>query len=326
MLNPNAAGGLASQRWNAVSALLDKQGAKQELLVVHDGIPIPDQVCAYLSSGTPDSFCAIAGIGGDGTHSGVINGLMAFRESYPEAILPPYAFVPLGTGNDIAKSLGIRIRDEISARDLRRAVSAILHGADYSLDLGLINGCYFADALTIGLDSSVLRTRNAGKRRIENIPLMRYLARGRWLYTFSWGSRFILHATVEAEVIVDGDLWYAGPLINLVINNTRIYAGDFDFCTNAYADDGLLDVVLFTDPTNYLARYLLAIRHNPDRIRELSQDLDNRARHTQGRCIQIRLGRPQPAQIDGEERADECFFDVRVVRHALRIKVPAEPI
>lgn len=326
VLNPSAAGGAASERWGDVAELIERLGGHVELLTTKAGVSLAGQVHTHLERNDPSRYDAIAGIGGDGTHSGIINGLMGFRNEHSGQVLPPYAFIPMGTGNDIAKSLGIRIRDEYSARDLRRAVSAILHGADYALDLGVIGGLYFADALTVGLDSSVLHERNANKRMIERIPILRYAARGRLLYTFSLGSRLFRHDLVEAEVVVDGDVWYSGPMINLVVNNTRIYAGDFDFSSNAYADDGLLDVVLFTDQADYLGRYLMAMRHNPSRLRELSEDLTRRARHVQGRHILIKVGRPQPAQVDGEEYPERREFEVGVVAQALRIKTPVEPI
>ncbi len=326
ILNPEAAGGAARERWRDIAALIERLGAGHDLLEVRSGVPLAGQVLERLEGTDLGRYCAIAGIGGDGTHSAILNGLMTYRNRGPERTLPPYAFIPMGTGNDIAKSLGIRIRDEFSARDLRRAVSAIVHGADYALDLGIINGLYFADALTVGLDSGILRERNARKRRIQNIPVLRHMARGRMLYTFSFGARLFRHDCARVGVTVDGQSWYEGPMINLVVNNTRIYAGDFDFSANAYADDGLLDVVLFADQADYLARYLLAIRHNPDRLRELSDDLTQRARHVQGRQIRIRVDRPQPAQADGEELPDGAEFDVGVVRQALRIKIPAEPV
>lgn len=326
VLNPSSAGGAARKRWGEVADLIERLGGQYELLTTEAGTPVAVQVRRHLESSDPSRYDAIAGIGGDGTHSGIINGLMGFQNAHSGQGLPPYAFIPMGTGNDIAKSLGIRIRDEYSTRDLRRAVSAIFHGADYSLDLGVIGGLYFADALTVGLDSRILRERNASKRIIEKIPILRQMARGRFLYTFSLGSHLFRHDQVDAEIVVDGDVWYSGSMINLVINNTRIYAGDFDFSSNAYADDGLLEAVLFTDPTDYLARYLMALRHNPSRLRELSEDLNRRARHVQGRHIQVKVGRPQPAQVDGEEYPDRRDFDVSVETKVLRIKTPVEPI
>ncbi|MEI6563828.1 MAG: diacylglycerol kinase family protein [bacterium] len=326
VLNPSAAGGEAMRLWPEVSELLRKQDVEFDLLSLQRGTLMKDQVVGVLKDSGSGAYDVVAGIGGDGTHAGVINGLMQFHSACPAECVPRYAFIPLGTGNDIAKSLGIRFRDDTSARDLRRAVSTIVHGADYRLDLGLINGTYFADALTVGLDSRILKERNSSKRLIEKIPLLKYLARGRFLYTISLGARFFRQSPVDVDIIVDGRSWYKGLMINLVINNTRIYAGDFDFSMEAYPDDGLLDIVLFTDHADYLTRYLLAIRHNPDKIRDLSDELHRRSMHTQGREIEVRLAHCEHAQIDGEEFPENCLFKVTVVPRVLAIKTPAEPM
>ena len=326
VLNPGAAGGAAAKLWPDVAGQLQRLGATFDLLTLRDKSPLRGQVVSRLESAPPGHYGMVAGIGGDGTHSGIINGLMEYGAGPGRPPRPRYAFVPLGTGNDIAKSLGIRICDDFSARDLRRAVSTLVHGADYCLDLGVINGLYFADALTVGLDSRILIERNRQKRAMERIPWVRGLARGRFLYTVSWGSRFLQQAPVDGEIVVDGTSWYRGRFINVVINNTRIYAGDFDFCVNAYPDDGLLDVVLFNAHADYLTRYLLAIRHNPDKLRELSDDLHRRSMHIQGRTIEIHLDRPEPAQADGEVLAAASDFSVGVVPGALSIKTPAEPL
>jgi len=326
VLNPGAAGGDALKFWPVVADLLQQQGVDYELLSCEGGSPIKDQVYSQLMAAGAAAYDVVAGIGGDGTHAAVINGLMQVRAACGGILKPQYAFIPLGTGNDIAKSLGIRIKDEYSPRDLRRAVSTILHGADYCLDLGVINGTYFADALTIGLDSRILMERNTHKRALETIPLLKYLARGRFLYTMSWGSRFLQHAPVVGEIRVDGKSWYTGRLINVVVNNTRIYAGDFDFSRDAYPDDGLLDVVLFNAHVDYLTRYLLAIRHNPDKIRDLSAELHRRSMQIQGREIEIRLEDPEPAQVDGEEFPEDSIFKISVAHRVLPIKTPAEPL
>ena len=326
VLNPGAAGGLAVKRWPEIADLLHRQGAAFDLLSSQNDLSLIQQVHDHLKAAGPGFYDVVAGIGGDGTHAEIINGLMRYRAAAPAAPLPRYAFIPMGTGNDIAKSLGVRLQDDYSARDLRRAVSTIVHGADYCLDLGVINGRYFADALTVGLDSRILIERNSRKRAIENIPFLKYLARGRFLYTLALGSRFFQNAPTEGEIIVDGKPWYKGHLINVVVNNTRIYAGDFDFSTNAYPDDGLLDVVLFNAHVDYLTRYLLAIRHNPDKIRDLSADLHRRAMHVQGREIEIRMAHPESAQVDGEVLPADSVFKIHVAHRVLPIKTPAEPL
>ena len=326
VLNPAAAGGLALERWPSVAELFRNLKVDFDLFCLASGGSFPSQMAEHLSAAGVSRYDAVAGIGGDGTHAAVINGLMRFHDRNPGATLPPYAFIPIGTGNDIAKSFGIRVSDAFSPQDLRRAVEAVVHGADYRMDLGVLGGLYFADAVTIGLDSRILRERNVRKRAIERIPFLRNLARGRWLYTVSAGAPFFRQVQVECRIVADGSLWYAGPMINVVVNNTRIYAGVFDFSVCAFADDGLLDVVLFTGHTDYLAQYLLAIRRNPERVREFSDELYRHSRHCQARRVEVHLTAPEPAQVDGEELPDAAKFEIGIVPRAIHIKTPVGPV
>ncbi len=323
VLNPLAASGEAMQRWPAVRQLLQTLRLDHELLATHR--TIEECVVARLSAPDGGDFSVIAGMGGDGTHSAVLNALMRFQELHPERTLPPYAFIPLGTGNDLAKSLGFHIPESVTTRDLWRAVSAIAHGADYRLDLGVFGGRYFADALTLGLDSQVLRERNTQKRRWDRIPVLRRFLRGRLLYTLSLGRLIFTQTRPRVNIIVDGNPWYEGPLLNLVINNTRIYGGVFDLCPEAYADDGLLDAVLFTGQTDYLARYLLAMRFNPNLARKRSEDLLRAASHIQGAKFEIQVSQPLAVQVDGEECPDAGKLEIGVRRRAIAIKTPVEP-
>jgi len=327
VLNPSSGHGLTIQRWPEVVALLKSFSIEHELLSATD-VPIDIQVARRLEQGGIGEFQAVAGIGGDGTQSAVINGMMAYRSAHPDAELPPYCFVPMGVGNDIAKSFGFASRSDFFVDDLRRAVSTIAHGADYWLDLGVINGRYFADALTIGLDSAILKGRNRRKRLVENIPMLRWIAGSPVLYVFTWamGFRFWREPSVNAEVRIDDAVWYSGPILNLVINNTRIYAGEFDFCPGAFSNDGLLDLILFTTGhIDYLSRYLLSLRYHPRSIRKMANYLSSASTHAQGRHIVVSLSKVEAAQLDGEEIPSSDKFDILVIPRAIHIKIPAEP-
>ena len=324
VLNPLSGGGLALQRWPHVVDLFKSFGISYERLA-DSGNPIERQVLQRLESGSPSEFDAIAGIGGDGTQSAAINGLMAYSTSHPESTLPPYGFIPVGVGNDIAKSFGLTSRADFLVDDLRRAVSTLVHGADYRLDLGLLNGRYFADAVTIGVDSHILRDRNRQKRWMDRVPALRRFAGSAMLYTSVCWSRIWKHTPRNAEVKVDGAVWYAGPVMNLIINNTRIYAGEFDFCTGGAGNDGLLDVILFTGQRDYLGRYLLSLRYYPRNIRHMANKLARSSSHIQGRHIEISLSQAEAAQQDGEELPSCDRFDIRVAPNAIHIRTPAEP-
>lgn len=324
VLNPASGNGLGRQRWPKVAGLMEPFRLSYELLMVENQ-PLADAVFQHLQKTDIGSYGVICGIGGDGTHSQIINALMRFRMQYPERALPPYALIPLGTGNDITKSFGLTVRENVFASDLRRAIATIRYGADYFLDIGKMGGLYFVDALTIGLDSRILEEHNRHKEEIIKYPLLRRLIRGNILYTYCMGLRFWNHNPVVAEINVDGKEWYHGPVLNLIINNTRIYGGEFIICPDSIANDGLFEVVVFAGHYDYLARYLLSLRNNPREIRKMAEKLGNVSLHTQGRVVKISLSCPEAAQYDGEMLSSCDKFEIEVIPRAIQIKVPAEP-
>lgn len=324
VLNPTAGSGVALQRWPKIVALLESFDISYELLSAQDVTP-DLQVSRRLEQKGPQSYTAIAGIGGDGTHSAVINGLMRYHAAHADQVLPPYVLMPMGTGNDMAKSFGLTARDDFFVGDLRRAVAAIRYGADYWLDLGCLDGVYFVNALTIGLDSNILREHNRRKHDVAHVPVMRRILKGNLLYTWCVGLRFWRQKPLNAEIIIDGRPWYSGPIINLVINNTRNYGGEFVICPDAYANDGLLDVVVFTGHTDYLAKYFLAFHNQPRQIQQLAERLNKISAYAHGQQIEVRLSRPEAVQYDGEESPAGDRFQFRVVPRALHLKIPAEP-
>ena len=325
LLNPASGDGDALAKWPHVASLMAEFDMKVELLA-EKGVPLQTQLIRHVEMNGIESYAAIAGVGGDGTHSSIINAMVTLSRLHPELRWPPYAFIPMGTGNDIAKSFGLASRDDFFVSDIRRAVSTILHGADYRMDLGLLNSStYFADALTIGLDSHVLQERNINKRWIKRVPILRNLIRGKLLYTLSFGPRLLNHNPVHADIEIDGASWYSGPVVNLVIKNTRIYAGEFDFCPTTYSNDGLLDVVAFTGHVDYLTSYFLALRSNPQAVRKWVMKMKKESTHILARRIAIRIDPPEAAQLDGEEIPAAASYEVEVVPGALHIKTPAEP-
>jgi diacylglycerol kinase family enzyme len=322
-LNPTASSGLAKERWPQIEDLFKSFGFDYDVVESPD-IPLDKQLVTALKD-PKVRYDVVAGIGGDGTHSMLLNALMRFKlESGKE--LPSYAIIPMGTGNDIAKSFGLNNRQDFFVNDLRRAVSTIVYGADYKLDMGVLNNdSYFVDAFTIGLDPRILQDHNKRKAQVSHIPILKRILRGPLLYALSTSRTFLRQTLVEAEIKVDGKIWYTGHLLNLVINNTRIYAGEFDFASEAYANDGKLDIVLFTEHYDYLGKYLLSFRQHPLQIRKMADSLNEISTSTQGQHIEISINESAPAQIDGEELPDATHFDLKVIPNCINLKTPAEP-
>ena len=84
-------------------------------------------------------------LGGDGVIHEVVCGLM----SLPRERRPRLAVLPLGSGNDYARTLGM------ARNDVEGAFAQIVRGTARPVDVGRVNGTYFAETLSFGLDAAI---------------------------------------------------------------------------------------------------------------------------------------------------------------------------
>lgn len=175
-----------------------------------------------------DQYDLIICSGGDGTLNEVINGLKTVKSS------PPISYIPSGTTNDFARSLGL-------SGDYHKAIGSIFKGRIRSIDIGTANDHRFIYSATFGafVPSSYLTPQNQKNRLgrlayliecIRELPTIRP-----YHMTISDHNGF----TVEGDYI-----------FGAVSNATSIGGflhydhGDVDF------SDGLHEVLLIRYPKN----------------------------------------------------------------------------
>lgn len=90
-------------------------------------------------------FDTVLALGGDGVIHEVVNGLMKIGE----ARRPRLGIIPLGSGNDFARTLGM------AANSPERSLGQLLQGVAHRLDLGIVNGTYFDQTLSFGVDAAI---------------------------------------------------------------------------------------------------------------------------------------------------------------------------
>ncbi|MFA6291402.1 MAG: diacylglycerol kinase family protein [Victivallales bacterium] len=321
-LNPLSCDGRSVGRWKEVEGIFRELGISYEL-VSHMG-DLTEKLLDVLRAGVPDPAC-IVGVGGDGTHNALINGIMKFKEANPGAYIPSYSIIPFGTGNNIAKSFNMSPMENLLFNEIRRAVISTVWGADYKLDLGKIGDRYFVDGFACGIDASILKGRCGDKAFLQKFPGISWMTRGYPVYLFNVIKNFFGYKPAIGEIEVDGTGRYSGKILNIIINNTRIYAGEFDLTDTAYANDGKLDILISKGFPDYLKRYLLSHRHFPRKIRKLGSFGENSVYHIKGKTFRIKLERPVPAQVDGEQIPDSAEFTIETIPSAIILKIPVEP-
>ena len=239
-----------------------------------------------LSREAARQFDVVVACGGDGTVREVAAGMLG-----SEALL---GVVPVGSGNDFSKNLGI-------GNNLEEAIRILGEGTTKRIDVGRCNEIHFLNTLGIGFDG------------LSNYYATRSGLPGRWKYV--WGAlrsaRKIapFHATLTMDSRTE-----ARPMLMVTLANGRIEGGMFRVAPEARIDDGLLDIVTVSAVSRILLPLLL-----PFFLLGVQQRLKAVEIFRADRLV-IELDRPARIHADGEVvKKMETRFDVELNRSALKV-------
>jgi|Deesub1362B_J571_1020462.scaffolds.fasta_scaffold04323_2 diacylglycerol kinase family enzyme len=239
-------------------------------------------------------------VGGDGTVSGVLNAMTSLRIKVPAGI------IPLGTGNDLARSLGLPTGRPWS---LAEVMAYIRSDRTVPLDLWSINGTLtFNNYLSVGLDAQVVRGFSRIRRWIQKHPF--WGRRGIYfsVYLMVWlahlGGRVPQGSTL---------IWMneGGSLqkrtlsrVRVVsLTNTPYYAAGALMDPEAQMGDGLFEITLFPHMRAYAEMMAMRIPHLA------GKGIQMRWWRVRAKEAELRLGRPTSVQADGEDITDSVSED-----------------
>ena len=253
---------------------------------------------ATLVARSATGYDTVVALGGDGVIHEVVNGLMKIGE----ARRPRLGVIPLGSGNDYARTLGM------AANAPEKSLGQLLQGVIRRLDLGIVNGTYFDQTLSFGVDAAIaLDTME--RRRASG-------AHGTRLFAAS-GVDVVLHQlrAWDFTAALDGRE-VAGSSLIFAVQVGPTYGGGFRICPEADARDGLLDVCYsHGSPGKAAALSILARarfgRHTTSRYLDFAQA---------SRLVIDFEGEP-PCQADGE-RVGGSHFEIGCVHRALEVICP----
>lgn len=287
VVNPHAGGGRAAR---LVPALQQWAAAHTPSPAVQVADTVP-QALACLQALPRGSLVAL--VGGDGTIHHMLPALL-----HKDLAL---AVVPQGSGNDVARGLGVY---GLSWQD---ALQCALHTAPRAMDAGWLRTPLierpFVSSLTVGFDSAVGYRALHGPRWLRGLP--RYL-----LATLRELSA--LH-TWDMRVHLDGTLVHSGRALFASSLNTPTYGSGMPAVPQAQMHDGRLNLLLagaFNVPQTLvmLPRLLMARHLQHPRVQTRPfQTLD------------IASPQPLPLAADGEYLGESTTLSVQVAPGALRV-------
>ncbi len=263
---------------NASAGSTDDERVAAALAVLREGADVRVE-----DSGSPADLARVLAsreartvvlVGGDGSVHTAVATLHERGELSPDVRL---ALIPLGTGNDLARTLGIPLDPADAAR-------ALLTGRPRTLDLVVDDaGGVVVNAVHLGVGAEAAERATGLKDRLGKAayPVGSVLAAAG---TTGW------HLRVE----VDGaEVGTDGPALMVAIANGRTIGGGAELAPDAEPDDGLLDVVVATS-TGPLARlgFGVALKDGEHVERD---DVTT----VRGRRVTV-TGDPFPVNADGE--------------------------
>jgi diacylglycerol kinase (ATP) len=214
LVNPTSGNGRGARLLDPVAARLRAGGLAVDVVVGRDGDEAFDRLRDRVAAGVD----GVVAVGGDG--------LVHIALQVVGGTGVPLGIVPAGTGNDIARALGLAPGDVPGAVDLVRL------GATRTVDLARANGRWFAGVLGSGFDSMV----NERANRMT-------WPRGRSRYNVAILAELRTFRPVPYVLELDGTRWETEAML-VAVGNGPSYGGGMLVCPDARMDDGLLDVTV----------------------------------------------------------------------------------
>jgi diacylglycerol kinase (ATP) len=287
ILNPRA--GTAARR--AYRVLERGAGAWREIEVKVTERPGHARELAREAVERGDPILVVAG--GDGTTNEAARATVGTATAL--------ALLPVGSGNGLARTLGIPLQPE-------RALRALEAGVTRSMDVGHANGRLFLNIAGAGFDAAVglaFHDRGAqGGRR----GVLTYVALSIKTFFSHEASPFILDcegARMEGRAFL------------VAMANGRQYGGGAVVAPRARLDDGLLDFFVIDEapPWEILLAAPRAFLGTIEGFR--------RYRHVQSRSALLSFEGPVEYHCDGEPEGRQDSLRIEVRPRALRVRVPA---
>ena len=283
--NPHSGGGRAARMAERVARALSAVGGRVELLHTRwagDG---------GATAGELDGdHCLVLAVGGDGTFNEILNGADLERCTL--------GVVPAGTGNVLAKELGMSMFAE-------RAVRQLCAGRPVRLDAGRCNGRRFISVFGAGVDGDIVRRVHAGRGRTFSqanyVPHM--------IDQVLWPRHWRIRTEVDGRPFAtEADL--------VAVGNGRSYGGPIEMAPAAAPNDGLLDVMCApmrsqVERLNLAACMFLRCLH-----------LSPMVSYVRARRVRVSSERPDvPFEVDGEA-AGILPAEITIDRAAVRVLAP----
>ncbi len=323
IFNPTAKSPVAIQQW--IGQIVEKLNKHDQYFVSFYPTTAQTKPEDLLQFIQPPLDLIIAA-GGDGTIRFALAALAKAKSDIPAAIFP------LGTGNVLARNLGIW-QEKMFADPLEHAFDFILNGQQTRIDMGMMNGEYFAGMAGVGpISDAFMKPDRAAKSSFRLIAYIKAL-----LATIAMRPRIFKITTGGRSFKVQASGVFVANVEDLGIGRPV----DLNALTDGSLDLHIINPKRFSDYVDLGFRYTGGNRqdHVSDyalRVKEAVVEVVPRRGvrsafqtavlklkefFTGKPCIESHRGEQLPCMIDGEE-CGVTPMRVTVIPQAVNVLVP----
>jgi diacylglycerol kinase family enzyme len=264
---------------------------------------------AAARTAVDEGASTVVAYGGDGTVRGVAAGLEG-----SDVVL---GILPMGTGNLLARNLGIPLSDH------ERAIDVALTGRERRIDVGVIEIDVSGEDQTpvrelflvmagLGFDAEVMASvEPALKQRV-----------GWWAYVVA-GARRLRGRTTAVVMRFDDAEPVRIRVRSVIIGNCGELTGGLALLPDAQLDDGWLDLVVVAPRRIVQWGAVVFTVLSRARLSKLLPTTDRTVvQHFRCRSVEIRAEKPLAVQLDGDPIGDARVLRARLDRLALAVRTP----
>jgi len=242
------------------------------------------------SAAVREGFDIAVAVGGDGTVNEVASGLVGSGTAL--------GIIPLGSGNGLARSVGIPMNTE-------DAIRVICNSHRRRIDVGRAGHRNFFVVTGVGFDAAV------GKLFDETSM------RGPLPYFYLGIKQLMSYQPREVQLRFDGQTLTLTPFL-VTVANTCQYGNGAMIAPHALCDDGQLDICVVTDSNK-----MNILRHVPSLF---NGTIDQRSliQYYQSTDIVIEGDAPLIFHVDGEPDSVNGTLNISILPQALQVIAPVQ--
>ena len=292
VVNVFAASRKAGSIWKNAAVMLEEAGVPYKARFTGGEL----NATALSRKSAAEGYRNFIAVGGDGTIHDVLNGIGEYVASAEGVSFSDFtlAVIPVGSGNDWVKSVGV-------PRDIREAVRLVAEGVRRKqdvvkvsvldaadLDAEPLTVSYMANIAGVGLDARVCEIVNRKKEQGK---------RGKKLYVSALLYCIRHRVPVRASIVCDGVEIFNGKYLSIAFGTGKFSGGGMRQTPLAVIDDGLTDVTVIPDiPLMTIAKEVPKLFTGTfHKVHVLTQ-----ARCRKVTVIPAKEAHAEPVEVDGE--------------------------